>query len=67
MLEKYTIYDIQYRRTQNKNEVDFIVAKDKKAIEVKIHAENFNPSKYQLFVKNYPDFDFKVCDIKNIF
>jgi len=55
-LFKYWIENIKYRRTQAKNEVDFII-NEKKAYEVKFSKNLIKESKYKLFRENYRDFD----------
>lgn len=64
LLEKYELQDIKFWRTQNKNEVDFILEKDKIAYEVKVRKDKFNPKKYKLFTENYSDFSLKVLDFE---
>ncbi len=44
---------IQFWRTQNKNEVDFVV-EAKKAYEVKYDRKNFSSGKYRLWKRTYP-------------
>ena len=46
--------EIQFWRTQDKKEVDFIVD-DKCGFEVKMHTSNFKPIKYSKFVEVYPE------------
>lgn len=55
--------DIRFWRTQNKNEVDFIV-NDKNAIEVKANMQSFDPRKYALFVQSYPNIPLKCIDFE---
>ena len=47
LVKTYELQEIQFRRTQNKNEVDFVVG-GKKAYEVKSSVGNMNPKKYCL-------------------
>ena len=56
--------DINFWRTQNKNEVDFVIEKLKKAYEVKINKKKFLVKKYKLFIENYSDFDLSVIDLE---
>jgi predicted AAA+ superfamily ATPase len=55
--------DIRFWRTQNKNEVDFIV-NEKHAIEVKTNMQSFDPRKYALFMENYPDIPLECIDLE---
>ncbi|MDD2871647.1 MAG: AAA family ATPase [Candidatus Gracilibacteria bacterium] len=61
-LNKYKVTDLKFWRTQNKNEVDFIIEKDKKAYEVKVNKAKFDIKKYKLFLENYPDFKLELID-----
>ncbi|MCK5760275.1 MAG: ATP-binding protein [Candidatus Delongbacteria bacterium] len=45
---------IKFWRTQNKNEVDFLI-NEQTAFEIKFNRNKFNLSKYKVFNKNYPD------------
>lgn len=55
LLDQYQDIDkIKFWRTPQKNEVDFIL-NGKYAFEVKTSVTGFNPSKYRLFNKLYPD------------
>lgn len=63
LLKRYDIQDIQFRRTQNKNEVDFVV-EGRKAYEVKSSVGNINPIKYQLFQKEYPNISLDFVDLE---
>ena len=53
------VANIQFWRTQNKNEVDFIVNKEL-AFEVKLRKQNFSLNKYQIFKSSYPDLPLKL-------
>lgn len=64
LLEKYSYNDIKFWRTQNKNEVDFVIEKDKKAYEIKINKDNFNEKKYKLFLQTYTDYSLDVIDLE---
>ncbi|MCI0513126.1 ATP-binding protein [candidate division KSB1 bacterium] len=59
LLEFATLDQIKFWRTQNKNEVDFIVA-DAYAFEVKYQLATFSLSKYQLFRQAYDKIRFQV-------
>jgi len=65
LLNNYKLTDIKFWRTQNKNEIDFILEKDKKAIEVKINKDKFHIIKYKLFLENYPEFNLEVEYLEN--
>jgi len=62
-LFKYGLENIKFWRTQNKNEVDFII-NENKAYEIKFNDKLIKSSKYELFRKNYQDFnlEFKTFD-----
>lgn len=45
-------------RTQNKNEVNFIID-EKAAFEIKFKRNNFNPKKYEVFTKEYTRIPFR--------
>ena len=64
-LLKYGLENINFWRTQNKNEVDFII-NEKKAIEIKFNEKLIKTSKYELFRKNYPDFDLEFFTFNNL-
>ncbi len=64
LLNTYKITDLKFWRTQNKNEVDFIIEKDKKAYEVKVQKDKFDIKKYKLFLENYPEFTLDVIDFE---
>jgi predicted AAA+ superfamily ATPase len=50
---KYNLFDeIKYWRSQNENEVDFII-EDKKAYEVKFSKKQIQESKYKVFKAKY--------------
>lgn len=63
-LFKYWIDNIKYWRTQNKNEVDFII-NDNKAYEIKFNKNLIKKSKYKLFNENYPDFNLEFIVYEN--
>ncbi len=56
LLFQYSIDDIRYRRTQQQNEVDFII-QEKKAYEAKFTQNLIKESKYKLFREKYPQID----------
>ena len=58
--------DIKFWRTQNKNEVDFIV-NEKKALEVKFSQKDCRESKYKLFKKEYPEINFQFITFDDLF
>ncbi len=58
LIDQYGIDNVQFWRTQSKNEVDFILENEKKAIEVKYNSSLFKPKKYSTFLSNYTDFSF---------
>jgi len=64
-LFKYGLDNINFWRTQNKNEVDFIV-NENKAYEIKFNDKLIKTSKYELFRKNYPDFNLEFLTYKDI-
>jgi predicted AAA+ superfamily ATPase len=52
---KYNMFDeIKYRRTQQQNEIDFII-QEKNAYEAKFSKELIRESKYKLFREKYPN------------
>ncbi len=53
---------LKFWRTQDKNEVDFIVNK-KNGFEVKVSLSNFKKSKYKKFLELYPDIDLSIVSI----
>jgi len=55
---------IKFWRTQDRNEVDFII--DKKAFEVKFDKINFQEAKYKKFKEKYPEIEFKVIDYESL-
>ncbi|MCD5382847.1 ATP-binding protein [Candidatus Gracilibacteria bacterium] len=63
-LGKYNYDEIKFWRTQNKNEIDFILEKDKKAFEVKFNLKKFNIKKYSLFLEKYGDFSLECIDLE---
>ena len=56
--------EIKFWRTQNKNEVDFIV--DKKAFEVKFDKINFQEAKYKKFKEKYPEIKLEIIDYEGL-
>ena len=65
LLVKYDFEEIKFWRTQNKNEVDFVIEEDKKAYEVKFNKKQFNERKYKLFKKTYPEYDLECIDFED--
>ncbi len=59
LLEHTRLDQIKFWRTQNKNEVDFIIG-DTHAFEAKYNISTFSLSKYRLFRETYPDMRFNV-------
>ncbi len=64
LIDKNKLDDIKFWRTQNKNEVDFVLENIKKAYEVKVNKDKFIESKYKLFKENYNDFSLDVIDLE---
>ena len=62
---KYGLDEIKYRRTQQKNEVDFIV-EERKAYEVKFSKELIKESKYKLFRQHYPNLNLEFLTFEGI-
>lgn len=58
LVDQYGFDTLKFWRSQSKNEVDFILANEKKAIEVKYNFLLFKPKKYTYFISQYPDFSF---------
>ena len=60
---RYGQENIKFWRTQNHNEVDFII-NEKSALEVKFSGNDIKRSKYELFAQNYPEIklDFMTFD-----
>ncbi len=65
LITKYSFDDIKFWRTQNKNEVDFVIEEDKKAYEVKYNKNNFNPKKYKLFTDTYNEYNLLCIDFES--
>ena len=57
-LNKQNLDSINFWRTKEKNEVDFII-NEKFAFELKFNRKKFNINKYKSFVKLYPDIPLK--------
>ncbi|MBU4331503.1 DUF4143 domain-containing protein [Patescibacteria group bacterium] len=64
-LNRYKIDDINFWRTQNKNEVDFIVNREQ-AFEVKFNSKHFQKSKYLKFIQEYPSIKLQLISYDNI-
>lgn len=58
LLDRCGFDTLKFWRSQAKNEVDFILVSEKKAIEVKYNSSLFKPGKYTFFRARYPDFSF---------
>jgi predicted AAA+ superfamily ATPase len=58
LLDRYGFDTLKFWRSQSKNEVDFILVNERKAIEVKYNSRLFKPKKYEPFFSRYPDFSF---------
>ena len=58
LVDRFGWDTLKFWRTQNKNEVDFILANEKKAVEVKYNFSLFKPGKYSSFLSDYPEFSF---------
>lgn len=63
LLQKNEIQEIQFRRTQNKNEIDFVV-EGQRAYEVKTSMGNIDLKKYQPFKKQYPKIPLTIIDFE---
>ena len=55
---------INFWRTQDKNEVDFIIDK-KLALEVKFNGNKFSLSGYKKFIKSYPGIPIRAASFVN--
>lgn len=64
LLTHYTFDSIKFWRTQNKNEVDFVLEDTKKAYEVKARLKNFDLKKYSLFQTTYPEYNLEAIDLE---
>ncbi|MCK5058650.1 MAG: ATP-binding protein [Candidatus Aminicenantes bacterium] len=58
LADRYGFDTLKFWRSQAKNEVGFILVKEKKAVEVKYNSSLFKPKKYAFFQSKYPDFSF---------
>lgn len=58
LVDRYGIDTVKFWRSQSKNEVDFILVNERKAIEVKYTSMLFKPRRYDSFRAQYPDFSF---------
>jgi len=60
------IKDISYWRTQDKNEIDFIVNKNE-ALEIKFDSSKFSATKYKKFTEAYPEIPLNIVsyDLNN--
>jgi predicted AAA+ superfamily ATPase len=62
---KYPFDEIKYWRTQNENEVDFII-QDKKAFEAKFNKDLIRESKYKVFREKYSKIELDFITFENI-
>jgi len=65
LLTKYNFDDIKYWRTQNKNEVDFVLEEVNIAYEIKFNKNKFHPTKYKLFTESYKNIKLECIDFKS--
>lgn len=66
--KKYGLDNIKYWRTQNRQEVDFVVqdySGNRFAYEVKYQIKKFSKSKYRAFTNNYPEIPLKCIDLNS--
>ena len=63
LLNSVSHHDIRYWRTQNGNEVDFVV-QEKMAYEIKQDIKKFIRKKYKLFTSAYPDITLEPMDLR---
>jgi len=63
LVSNYTKDNIKFWRTQNKNEIDFIV-NDTEAYEVKTNLKLINEKKYSLFKKEYSNIPLDYIDLE---
>lgn len=64
LIDKNKLEDINFWRTQNKNEIDFVMEKYNKAYEVKVNKDKFLIWKYSLFLESYNNFSIEVIDLE---
>lgn len=62
-LEKYQTDEINFWRTIQKNEIDFIV--DKKAFEIKINPKQFKENHYKVFLQSYPEITLSIVSLNS--
>jgi len=65
-LTKNSMEDIKFWRTQDKQEIDFIV-NEKYAFEVKLNKNSFKAAKYKTFKNKYPDIDLKLVTYSDFY
>ena len=65
-LTKNSMEDIKFWRTQDKQEIDFIV-NEKYAFEVKLNKSSFKAAKYKTFKNKYPDIDLKLVTYSDFY
>ncbi|MFA7000369.1 MAG: DUF4143 domain-containing protein [Candidatus Paceibacterota bacterium] len=63
---KYSLDNLNFWRTQDKKEIDFILKTDiiNQAIEVKYSNQKVN---FEVFLNNYKDFKTKIISKENVF
>jgi len=64
-LTKNLVEDIKFWRTQDKQEIDFII-NEKYAFEVKLNKNNFKTTKYKNFKKNYPNVNLNLITFNDL-
>jgi len=62
LLEHYSLDDIRFWRTSQRQEIDFVVA-EKEAFEVKVNSESFKKGRYMVFLQNYPDIPLHIVSL----
>jgi uncharacterized protein len=67
LIDKFDTEQVRYWRTINGHEVDFVVATEGMAYEVKADAKQVKTQKYKLFEKEYPNFKLNFATLDNLF
>ena len=62
LLEHYSLDEMRFWRTIQKQEIDFVVA-EKEAFEVKVNSESFKKGRYTVFLQNYPDIPLRIVSL----
>jgi predicted AAA+ superfamily ATPase len=62
--DREDLKSINFWRTQDKNEMDFIINKTL-ALEVKFNGDKFFMSRYKQFIKSYPGIPFRAASFVN--